>query len=87
MQTTKAIELSGVMDEQHRLLVLKMAKLPSGKIRLVVFYEEDAEISELEWLSLASRSTVFDFLKEPEEDICSLEDGKRLIMRGQRPYH
>ena len=75
------------MDEQHRLLVLKMAKLPSGKIRLVVFYEEDAEISELEWLSLASRSTVFDFLKEPEEDICSLEDGKRLIMREQRPYH
>ena len=69
MQTTKAIELSGVMDEQHRLLVLKMAKLPSGKIRLVVFYEEDAEISELEWLSLASRSTVFDLLKDPEEDI------------------
>jgi hypothetical protein len=69
MRTSKAIELSGVVDEQHRLIVPKMGKLPPRKTKLVVFYEDNAEISELEWLSLASRSTVFDLLKDPEEDI------------------
>jgi len=37
MRTSKAIELSGVVDEQHRLIVPKMGKLPPRKTKLVVF--------------------------------------------------
>ena len=46
------------------------------------FYEEDSDISELGWLSLASRSPAFDFLKEPEEDIYNLESGEWLNKRA-----
>lgn len=37
---------------------------------------EKAELAEYEWLKAAARSTAFDFLKDPEEDIYSLADGK-----------
>lgn len=34
------------------------------------------EITEQEWLKAASSNPVFDFLKDPEEDIYTLSDGK-----------
>jgi len=39
----------------------------------------EEEIDEKEWLRLANANPVFDFLKEPEEDIYTIEDG--------RPFH
>jgi len=36
----------------------------------------DEEISESEWLYAAAANTAFEFLKEPEEDIYTLEDGR-----------
>lgn len=44
-----------------------------GKIRRKEEYEE---ISESEWLYAATTNPSFDFLKEPEEDIYTLEDGR-----------
>jgi hypothetical protein len=37
---------------------------------------EETDITEQEWLYAAGRNPSFDFLKEPEEDIYSLFDGK-----------
>lgn len=37
---------------------------------------EEGDISEKEWLYSAANDPSFDFLKEPEEDIYSLTDGK-----------
>lgn len=34
------------------------------------------EIDEQEWLQAAANNPVFDFLKDPEEDIYTLADGK-----------
>jgi hypothetical protein len=37
---------------------------------------EEGEIDEIEWLRAAATNPAFDFLKDPEEDIYTLEDGK-----------
>ena len=37
---------------------------------------ETDEINEQEWLHAAATNAIFDFLKDPEEDIYTLEDGK-----------
>jgi Uma2 family endonuclease len=37
---------------------------------------EDGEIDEREWLRAAASNPAFDFLKDPEEDIYTLADGK-----------
>lgn len=36
----------------------------------------DEEIDEEEWLYAATRNPAFDFLKDPEEDIYTLADGR-----------
>ncbi|MEI1373461.1 tetratricopeptide repeat protein [Nostoc sp. UHCC 0926] len=39
-------------------------------------WEDEEEIDEQEWLKAAASNPVFDFLKDPEEDIYTLADGK-----------
>ena len=39
-------------------------------------WDDSAEMDEREWLKAASNNPVFDFLKDPEEDIYTLADGK-----------
>ncbi|MBF0464382.1 MAG: hypothetical protein HQK88_08300 [Nitrospirae bacterium] len=39
-------------------------------------YEEVFDINENEWRRCAAANPVFDFLKEPEEEIYTLDDGK-----------
>ncbi len=39
----------------------------------------EEEIDEKEWIRIANANPAFDFLKEPEEDIYTSEDG--------RPFH
>ena len=38
--------------------------------------QNSEEIDEQEWLKAAANNPVFDFLKDPEEDIYTLSDGK-----------
>lgn len=38
--------------------------------------EKEADIDEVEWLRAAAVNPAFDFLKEPEEDIYTLADGR-----------
>jgi len=49
----------------------------------VLFPEEEfEEFSETEWLHAAATNPAFDFLKEPEEDIYTLEDGRPFDDKG-----
>jgi hypothetical protein len=41
--------------------------------------KEYQEFSELEWLHAAATNPTFDFLKDPEEDIYTLADGRPFI--------
>jgi hypothetical protein len=71
-----ALELTGTIDE-NRHLHLDDAVPISGpaRVRVIILYSSDDEWSETQWLQAAARNPVFDFLKDPAEDIYSLADG------------
>jgi hypothetical protein len=74
----RAIETTGVIDDEHHLqLDTPLPITGSGRVRVIVLFEEEGEdIDESEWLYAAATNPAFSFLKEPEEDIYTLEDGK-----------
>lgn len=73
----KAIETTATIDA-NRQLVLDEPLPVAGptKVRIIILLSEETEIEEKEWLRSASVNPAFDFLKEPEEDIYTLSDGK-----------
>ncbi|MBI3354355.1 MAG: hypothetical protein HY034_05660 [Nitrospirae bacterium] len=73
----KAIETTATIDA-NRQLVLDEPLPVAGptKVRVIILLPEETEIGEKEWLRYASVNPAFDFLKEPEEDIYTLSDGK-----------
>jgi len=74
---TKAIETTGTIDIQHQL-VLDGALPIAGptRVRVIILLPEESEIDETEWLQAAAANPAFDFLKDPEEDIYTLSDGR-----------
>ncbi len=75
--TIKAIETTGTIDEQHRLVLDEILPITEkSKVRVIILLPEESEIGETEWLKTAASNPAFDFLKEPEEDIYTREDGK-----------
>ncbi len=75
--TMAAIEMTGVINK-HRQLQLD-AELPvtgPKRVRVIVLYPLSDEENETEWLRTAACNPAFDFLNDPEEDICLPEDGK-----------
>jgi len=74
---SKAIETSGTLDDQnHITLDESLPDLGSKRVRIIVLVPENDDIPESEWLRAAATNSAFDFLKEPEEDLYTLEDGK-----------
>ncbi|MEK6657916.1 MAG: hypothetical protein AABY58_10805 [Nitrospirota bacterium] len=73
----KAIETTATIDA-NRQLVLDEPLPVAGptKVRIIILLPEETEIEEKEWLRSANVNPAFDFLKEPEEDIYTLSDGK-----------
>jgi len=72
-----AIELTGTVDEQHQLRLDDLLPIPGPKrVRVIVLYSLNGEWNETEWFQAAARNPAFDFLKDAEEDIYSLADGK-----------
>lgn len=72
----KAIETTGTIDEQHRLVLDKsLSNVAPSRVRVIILVPED-DIDEKEWLQAASTNPAFDFLKDPEEDLYTLSDGK-----------
>ena len=72
----RAVEVSGQVDAARRLHV--DAPLPAGgpgRVRVIVLFP-DEEDSEAEWMAAAARSSAFDFLQDPAEDIYSPTDGR-----------
>ncbi len=73
----KAIETTGMINAQKRL-VLDHPLPVEGPIRVkvVILLPEETDIGDKEWYQAASKNQAFDFLKEPEEDIYTLADGR-----------
>jgi len=82
--TMKAIEVTGTIDADHRLVLDDLLPVEGPtRVRVVILLSEDAEINENEWFRAAAANPVFDFLKEPEEDIYSPTDGRMFRDQGQ----
>lgn len=74
--TTKAFETVGTINNQRQLVLDEpLPIIGSKRVRIIILLPED-EISEQEWLHAAAVNPAFDFLKEPEEDIYTLTDGR-----------
>ena len=75
-----AIEMMGTVDKNHQLKL--DGKLPFAgpkRVRVIVLTQitENAdELSEMEWLKASLSNPAFEYLREPEEDIYSIKDGK-----------
>ena len=74
-----AIETTGTISTNHQIVLDEElpANAPS-RVRVIVLFDEDTDINEKEWLTMASGNDVFDFLNDDDEDIYTLEDGKPL---------
>lgn len=74
---TKAIETTGTIDIQRQLVLDEpLPVVGPTRVRIIILLPEEVDIDETEWLSVAAANPAFDFLKEPEEDIYTLADGR-----------
>jgi len=79
----KAIEMTGVVDKDSRLVLDEPLPIVGpSRVRVIILVSEEAEIADHEWLRAAATNPAFDFLKEPEEDIYTLADGKAFHDQG-----
>jgi len=81
--TWKALEVAGSIDEQQQLhLDTPLPIVGPTRVRVIILIPEQTDIDEPEWLRAATTNPAFDFLKEPEEDIYTLADGKPFRDQG-----
>ena len=72
-----AIELTGTVDERHELHLDGVLPIQGpARVRVIVLYSPLDEWDEYAWSKAATVSPAFDFLRDPEEDIYTLIDGK-----------
>lgn len=74
-----AIETTGTVNANRQLTLDEdLPENVSAKVRVIVLYDENADIGEREWTKAASNNEAFDFLNDEAEDVYTLEDGKPL---------
>lgn len=73
----KAIEVTATIDANRQLVLNEpLPVVGPTKVRVIILLPEEADIDEKEWLRSAGVNPAFDFLREKEEDIYTLADGK-----------
>ena len=79
----RAIETTGMIDDQHRLILDRPLPIVGpARVRVIILLPEEADIDEMEWLRAASANPAFGFFKEPEEDIYTIANGRPLHDQG-----
>ena len=80
----KAIEATGTIDEDRLLHLDAAVPIPlSKKVRVILLYpEKNEEWDEEEWVRAAAANKVFEFLKDPDEDIYEPTDGEPFHVEG-----
>ena len=75
-----AIEMTGTVDENHKLQVDGLLPFAGPKrVRVIILSpltEINEEWDEIEWLKSSLSNPAFQYLQDPEEDIYTLSDGK-----------
>ena len=80
---SEMIELTGVVDEAHRVL-LDDAVVPldsQTRVRLIVVPDDD-DVSEFQWMRWLAHNPAYDFLKDEAEDIYTIADGRPIHVEG-----
>jgi hypothetical protein len=74
---TRAIETSGIIDAQCQLVLDDPLPIAGPRrVRVIILLPGEDDIDEAEWLQAAAANSAFDFLKDPSEDIYTIDDGK-----------
>lgn len=73
----KAIEIKSKTNSKGHLKLDLDLKEAGKNVKILILMEEDLN-EEMEWLKMISGDPAFDFLKDTEEDIYSLYDGKAI---------
>jgi len=77
----RAIETTGRIDDRRNLRLDEDLPVESeGRVRVIILFPESDEASEEEWLKFHASSPAYDDLKDPAEDIYTLEDGKPFVV-------
>jgi hypothetical protein len=75
-----AIEMTGIVDENHQLKLDGVLPIAGPKRVRVIVLSPLTEIAddwnEMEWLKASLSNPVFEYLRDPEEDIYTIKDGK-----------
>lgn len=79
----KAIETTATIDAKYQLVLDEPLPIAGPiRVRVVILLPEEVDINEKAWLRAANDSSAFDFLKEPEEDIYTISDGRPFNVEG-----
>jgi hypothetical protein len=79
---TKQIRVSGIIEEANRLLLDEPLPLAlKTRVEIIVRSGEE-DLSDEEWMRALASNPVFDFLKDPAEDIYTWEDGRPFDVEG-----
>jgi len=79
----RAIETTGVIDAKRQLVLDEpLPVVGPSPVRVIILLPAETDIDEREWLRAAAANPAFDFLKEPEEDIYTLADGRPFRDQG-----
>jgi hypothetical protein len=71
-----AEKIYATVDDKGMIHLDKPLSIKNKKVRLIILSEEDDDFNENEWKLLLKNNSAFDFLKDPEEDIYTIHDGK-----------
>ncbi|MDD3045894.1 MAG: hypothetical protein PHF33_10600 [Candidatus Delongbacteria bacterium] len=73
----KAIEISSKTDRNGHLKIDYPLELSESRVRVIILLEEkDRDFDDEKiWMKAVSNNPDFDFLKDKEEDIYSIDDG------------
>jgi len=76
----RAIEITSKTDSSGHLKIDCMLNQSDSAVRVLILVDDEGPDHEEEqlWIRAVARNPVFDFLKEPEEDIYGALDGEPL---------
>ena len=73
----QALETVGTIDKKGHLILSKPLELRNKVVKIIVLIADDDDtIENEEWLAALSKNSIYNFLKDDEEDIYTLSDGK-----------
>lgn len=74
----KAIELNSKTDKRGHLRIDCKLHQSEKNVRVIILMDDDQTEADEEkiWMAAVSNNPAFDFLKDPSENIYSLQDGE-----------